>query len=55
LKADWVICATGMRSRWEEAEAFRNSGKQVIYLGDCVTPKRVADCVSRAYFAALDL
>lgn len=55
IETDAVICATGLKANWKEAESLIGCAEQVIFLGDCITPKRVADATGRAYFAAMNL
>ena len=55
FKADTVICAVGQRSRRDVVEKLYDCAPEVMEVGDCVKPARVAEAVFRGYHAGLDV
>ena len=55
LPADLILCALGTRSRYEEAETLFAAHNHAVLIGDCITPRRVADAVREGFTTALDL
>ena len=55
IAADTVLCAAGLRPRFETAEALRGTAPIVEFIGDCVKPDILRGATFRAYHAALDL
>lgn len=55
LPCDTVLCAAGLRSREDIADALRGTAPIVEMIGDCVEPGIVRGATFRGYHAALDL
>jgi NADPH-dependent 2,4-dienoyl-CoA reductase/sulfur reductase-like enzyme len=55
FEADTVVCAVGMKPLREEADRLRFCAPEFYQIGDCVTPKNIAEATRSAHFAALDL
>ncbi|SHI03516.1 2,4-dienoyl-CoA reductase [Sporobacter termitidis DSM 10068] len=51
-EADTVVCAVGMKPLLQEAEALRFCAPEFCQIGDCITPKNIAEATRSAYFAA---
>ncbi len=55
LNADTVIYAVGNRPLQDEVKALMDCAPRVEYVGDCRTPRTIADANREAYFIARDL
>jgi len=55
IDGDCIVTAIGTSANWDETEKLFGVAPQMIPLGDCVVPGRIADATGRAYFAALAL
>ena len=53
--ADTVLSALGLRSRTELVDALRNSGCNLVPIGDCTQPRQVMQAVRAGYDAAMAL
>lgn len=53
--ADTILCAAGMRARYDVVEGLLNAAPEVYPVGDCVRAGQVFWAVSGGHFAALDL
>ncbi len=54
-KADTVIYAVGQKPRWEDAEKIRCIAPEFYMIGDCLTPKNIAQATNTARFVARDI
>lgn len=55
VKADTVFYCTGFRIDPQLVDSFNDCAPDVITIGDCNSPRSVADGVREAYFAVLNL
>lgn len=55
FEADTVVCAVGMKPLREEADQLRFCAPEFYQIGDCVTPKNIAEATRSAHFAAIGL
>ena len=54
-EADTIVTAVGMKPLRDAADGLRFCAPEFFQLGDCVTPKNIAEATRSAYFAAVDL
>jgi 2,4-dienoyl-CoA reductase-like NADH-dependent reductase (Old Yellow Enzyme family)/NADPH-dependent 2,4-dienoyl-CoA reductase/sulfur reductase-like enzyme len=55
FEADTVVYAAGQRPLWETAGALRGCAPEFYVIGDCRTPRIIADATKEAYWAARDI
>jgi len=53
--ADTVVCAVGQSPRRDVVLALRDAAPIVKTIGDCVTPKRIAEAVFHGHTAGMDI
>jgi NADPH-dependent 2,4-dienoyl-CoA reductase/sulfur reductase-like enzyme len=53
--ADTVICAAGVTPLREEANALRFCAPAFYQIGDCLSPKNIAEATRTAYFTAINI
>jgi NADPH-dependent 2,4-dienoyl-CoA reductase/sulfur reductase-like enzyme len=55
IDADTVVMSFGYKSRTAEVEKFKDLATDVIVVGDCKSPRRIADAVQEGFFAGVDI
>jgi len=45
IKADSVVVAIGMKATIKKAEVFQQLAKEVYFLGDCLSPRKIRDAI----------
>ncbi len=53
--ADSVICALGMRAKWDEVEKLYDCAPEFYPIGDCVKASNITNATSTAYGIARDI